>query len=87
METRKEQEKKQLVAIIVAACVIHRKQQRKRTEELTRRLCVTKRRIDAIGTLKAKKLAARKADSLQCESGPSMGAAAAQADTTSARVL
>ena len=73
-----------LVAIIVAACVVYRKRQRKRTEELTRRLRVTERRIDAICTLKEQKLVARKADSLdlQCESGPSMGAAA---DTTSGK--
>jgi len=71
-----------LVAIIVAACVVYRKRQRKRTEELTRRLRVAERRIDAICTLKEQKLATRKADNLQCESGPSMGAAA---DTTSGK--
>jgi len=41
--------------------------------------------VICIGTLKAKKLAARNADSLQCESGLSMGAAAAQADTMSGK--
>ena len=46
---------------------------------------ITKRRIDAIGTLKAKKLAAWKADSLQCESSPLMDVAAAQADMTSGK--
>jgi len=71
-----------LVAIIVAVCVVYRKRQRKRTEELTRRLRVTERRIDAIGTLKEQKLATRKADNLQCEREPSMGAAA---DTTSGK--
>ena len=71
-----------LVAIIVAACVVYRRRQRKRTEELTRRLRVAERRIDAIGTLKEQKLATRKADNFQGESGPSMGAAA---DTTSGK--
>ena len=46
---------------------------------------ITERHNDAIGTLKAKKLAVRKADSLQCESGPSMDAATAQADMTSGK--
>ena len=56
-----------LVAIVVAGCAIYCKRQRKRTQELTRRLRFTERRIDAIGNLKAKKekkLAAQKADYL-----------------------
>ena len=69
-----------LIAIFVAACVIYRTRQRKRTLELARRLRVTERRIDAIGTLKAKeeqRLAAPKADNLglQCEFS-SVGASA-----------
>ena len=56
-----------LVAIVIAGCAIYCKRQRKRTQELTRRLRFTERRIDAIGNLKAKKekkLAAQKADYL-----------------------
>ena len=56
-----------LVAIVVVGCAIYCKRQRKRTQELTRRLRFTERRIDAIGNLKAKKekkLAAQKADYL-----------------------
>lgn len=54
-----------IVAVLVAACFIYHRRQRKRTQELVRQLRVTERRIDAIGTITAKKqqaLAARKVE-------------------------
>ena len=53
-----------LLAIAIVGCVLYRKRQQRRSQELERQLRVTERKIDAIGTLKAKKeqeLAARKA--------------------------
>ena len=54
-----------IVAVLAAACFIYHRRQRRRTQELVRQLRVTERRIDAIGTITAKKqqaLAARKVE-------------------------
>ena len=65
-----------LVTIIITACIIYRKRQNKRSREPARQLRVTERKIDAIGTLKAKKeqelrgLANRKAEYIPPATAP-----------------
>ena len=49
-----------VVALAIAACVFYRRRQRQQEQVLARQLRVTERRIGVVGSLRVKKLAARK---------------------------